>query len=396
MSKPYERILRAQGKAWFEEVVIGKIGGHSLEVSPTETIQRIGSGQWKDFTEGYKAYLFQDSDTELPSSIRDYLNLNRIPYMTQVNPIEGFADTDVIILNNPKNAIRWAYRADSEDNVLLVTNQCNSNCVMCPDSEALRKSSLISPIRFLTEWISLLPKNIRHLCISGGEPTLLKEDLFLLLQSCKESLPDCNFLMLTNGRMFVYPDYVKQYMDNRPPSLVLGIPLHHFLPQIHDSITQVTGSLHQTISGLRKLHDHGEFIEIRVVVQQRNAGDLAGIARYIATHFPNVLKVNFMALEMLGNALKNKDHVWVRFQEVRESLIKACYLLIQEGIHVQLYNFPLCYLPESLWSLAVRSITDHKICYATECIGCEARELCGGFFPTTLQICNHEVFPVRG
>ena len=36
------------------------------------------------------------------------------------------------------NKINLVYRSDSEDNALVVTNQCNSNCIMCPDPDAIR------------------------------------------------------------------------------------------------------------------------------------------------------------------------------------------------------------------------------------------------------------------
>ena len=87
-----------------------------------------------------------------------------------------------------------------------------------------------------------------------------------------------------------------------------------------------------------------------------------------------------MALEMTGNAYKNREQVWINFKEVKEYLYKACITIIKAGIIVNLYNFPLCNLDERLYSIAHKSITDYKIRYKEQCEECLAKENCGGFF----------------
>lgn len=396
--KMYERKLRATGHARFEGMLVGRVTKdtkeHSLFATSQNTIQIIKKGQWTAFSEGFHIYIFEDEENRIPLLIRMYLHNLQIPYMTLVDQDCTFLENDVVLLNDPPNCIKWLYRADSSDNVLLVTNQCNSNCIMCPDSEYLRKNSLIAPLPFLLDWVNHIPQGVEYLCISGGEPTLLKDDLFLLLNRCKERLPECQFLMLSNGRMFVYPGFLSEYIQNRPPGMILGIPLHSMRQDAHDFITGEEGSFQQTVAGISKLQKAGEAIELRVVVQQHNARELTELAAFIASRFPRTLRVNFMSLEMLGNALKNKDQVWIPFEDVHEPLRQACLLLIQSGIPVQLYNFPLCHLPEQLWTLTVKSISDHKVRFSSSCSECGVMDMCGGFFSTTMQLFQHEVFPI--
>lgn len=396
MIKKYERTLRVTGKACFTDALMGKIGFPESSIPSQDTILIIKQARWELFVSGYKAYLFEDDESNIPSIIRNQLIDLELPYVTNVNPVQEFLKDDVVVINDSQNFIRWLYRADSNDNVLLVTNQCNSNCVMCPDSEYLRKNSLLAPLAFLSEWIKHLPAGIQNLCISGGEPTLLKEELFDLLHCCRQQLPKCYFLLLTNGRMFAYRNFVERYIQSRPQHMVLGIPLHSMESQVHDYITAEPGSFHQTVAGISQLLEAGERVEIRVVVQKHNVKQLLDIANYIGDHFPRTLRVNFMALEMLGNAMKNKNEVWVPFQEVHDPLEMACRALIKKGVPVKLYNFPLCHISPQLWTLNERSITDHKICFASECSNCEVKTMCGGFFSTTLQFCEYEVFPVMG
>ena len=65
--------------------------------------------------------------------------------------------------------------------------------------------------------------------------------------------------------------------------------------------------------------------------------------------------VNIMALEMTGNAYKNREQVWINFDEVKEYLYRACITLIESGMITNLYIFPLCNLDEDyiVWLIRV-------------------------------------------
>ena len=81
--------------------------------------------------------------------------------------------------------IRVLYRDDSEDNAIVVTNQCNSNCIMCPDSDAVRNTKENPDIKKLLKQIRCIPDDTKHITITGGEPGLLKENLLKLLEVIK-------------------------------------------------------------------------------------------------------------------------------------------------------------------------------------------------------------------
>jgi MoaA/NifB/PqqE/SkfB family radical SAM enzyme len=69
-------------------------------------------------------------------------------------------------------------------------------------------------VEALTERNLQLVKLIRpqppYLTITGGEPTLLGDNLFKLLLQLKMSLPETELHMLTNGRAFAWPVYAQQ------------------------------------------------------------------------------------------------------------------------------------------------------------------------------------------
>ena len=54
-----------------------------------------------------------------------------------------------------------------------------------------------------------------YLTITGGEPTLLGDNLFALIKQLKMSLPDTELHVLTNGRTFAWPQYTQQFAASR-------------------------------------------------------------------------------------------------------------------------------------------------------------------------------------
>ena len=117
-------------------------------------------------------------------------------------------------------------------------------------------------------------------------------------------------------------------------------------------------------------------------------------AEYIVHHFKGVFCVNFIAMEMMGNAVKNKNILWEDYSVLFQKAKRAIILLVQNGVDVQLYNFPLCTVEKGFWSIAVKSITDYKIRYMEACDSCRVKSICGGFFYSTKQLMCPKVYPV--
>ena len=61
-----------------------------------------------------------------------------------------------------------------------------------------------------------------YLTITGGEPTLLGDNLFRLLSQLKLSLPKTELHILTNGRAFAWPLYAQQFASVGHPNISLG------------------------------------------------------------------------------------------------------------------------------------------------------------------------------
>ncbi|AWI05950.1 His-Xaa-Ser system radical SAM maturase HxsC [Clostridium drakei] len=347
----------------------------------------------ENFIKGYDVYVFQSENIQ--RQIIDYLKLNNSTYICGVGETDTLVDKDVIEISPDTLTIRVLYRANSIDNFLMLTNKCNNNCIMCPDSLKVRTENKNIPISILKKYIELIDKKVEFLCITGGEPTLLKEDFIEVIRYLREKLSGTEYLLLTNGRMFYKKRFVEAFVKNAPENLITAIPIHGHYPELHDNISGVKGSFIQSFYGVKNLYKLGAKIEIRVVINKLNYNVITNIAAMISDYFPKVVRVNFMAMEMLGNAVVNREKVWIDFNSVQEKLKEAVFILLKSGIETRIYNFPLCSLDESIWNLSVRSISDYKIRYKQQCNECSVMKNCGGFFNSTINMKDLKVKPIK-
>ena len=279
------------------------------------------------------------------------------------------------------------------ERTIFTTGMCNSNCIMCPYTEYYRTHSTAVHVDTLKRYVYLMDPDSDYLCITGGEPTLLKEVFFDLLKTVKEHFDRAIIHILTNGRTFSYESFYYDFIRVRPYKTLLGIPLHGSNPDLHDYISNSSGSFLQTTKGLDLLHRYGEHIEIRIVTSNLNKEDLPQLAVFIAGRYPNVRHVCLMGLEMLGSSMLNRKQVWCSFSELMPYVNQAAEILLTHGIPVQLYNYPLCYIDKKYYSIYRKSITPYKIVYLPECESCKKVNECGGFFRSSSIMPGINVYP---
>ncbi len=287
------------------------------------------------------------------------------------------------------------YQNSSNDNTLVITNQCNSNCIMCPCSSWFRKRQACETTEHLCNLVKYIPQGAPHLTITGGEPTLLKEGLFDVFDSIRENLPDTECLILTNGRTLSNVPYFESLINHLPPKTLFGIPLYGPNASIHDSITQSNGSFFQTVQGLHNLQQKGIPFELRFVETSINSMSFLETCVFIAQNFPKTTVVNIIALELTGSAYENRNKVWIPYEKAFQNSRNGIKYLIKSGINVSFYNFPLCKVDRSYWQLCSKSITDYKIRYAEDCKDCELKTICGGVFSSTLLATKMKLIPPK-
>lgn len=326
--------------------------------------------------------LVRHSSSPAPDSVR-IINIGAA--------FEFLADGDVVRITSDRT-VSVIYRLNASINSLLVTERCNSFCVMC--SQPPRD---IDDSYLIDQWMRAIPlfsRNTREIGITGGEPTLLGNQLLRLLKQLKAYLPDTAVHMLSNGRNFKDIEVAKALAAVRHPDIMLGVPLYSDIASIHDFVVQADGAYDETIRGLLNLRRCSIPIELRVVIHRVTYERLPELARFIVRNLQFVDKVALMGLEITGFTKTNLGELWIDPVEYQQQLKEAVAILSRGQVTASIYNHQLCVLDRTLWPIAVKSISDWKNEYMPECDGCSVRYKCGGFFSSAHIKRSQHIAPV--
>jgi|GEM_PF-2401773 len=279
---------------------------------------------------------------------------------------------------------------------IVISNKCNNNCIVCPvrwekaptfnpDSQAL--------IRKIKKK-HILQSDL--IAFTGGEPTLNPE-LLDILRAIKSDLREREFFLLTNGRMFAYPDYVTKLTNLNIKKLKIAIPIHGHTPEIHDSITRVKGSFKQTIQGVNNFKNNNSVcLEIRIIINKINSSQLVNISKFIVKNFPSINYIVFIAMDMEGEALKNSSRIFSSYGDFMPYLSSALEYLKNADKAVRLYHFPLCTLKSKFWPLAWNSLEQKDICLLAQCRSCDVKKYCPKILKTYRKFKSDDEFkPIK-
>lgn len=328
----------------------------------------------EDAASGYRAYLLAEGAADGGWSAGK--DVWPIP-----EALHHLSDGDVVRIS-PRSGELWVmYRRNSASNSMLLTERCNSYCVMC--SQPPKAAADDHLVQAYLAAIPLMARETNELGITGGEPTLLGEGLLEVVRKCRDHLPETSLHMLSNGRMFNYLTLCRQVAAIGHPDLMIGVPLYSDVPHRHDYVVQADGAFDQTIRGVMNLARCGVSVEIRIVLHRQTVDRLPQLARFIARNLPFVDHVALMGLEMMGFVRMNLEALWIDPADYQDQLLRCVDHLDRHGLNTSIYNHQLCVLDRRLWPFARKSISDWKNEYLDECGDCAAQVRCGGFFASS-------------
>jgi His-Xaa-Ser system radical SAM maturase HxsC len=299
----------------------------------------------------------------------------------------------IVAIRGDNGFTRTIYRPDSRFNTIFTTDRCNSNCLMCSQPPKDEDDSYL--VARNLRMLDLIEEPPEMMGITGGEPTLLKDDLIRMLSALKEKLPGTYVHMLTNGRLYSYPEFVANVADVGHPAFTSAIPLYADVAQVHDYVVQAEGAFDQTVEGIYNAAAAGLNLEIRVVLHKQTIPRLQQLVEFIYRSFPFVGHVALMGLENMGYVKKNWETLWIDPVDYMETLKHAIAFLWHSRVPVSIYNLQLCLLPPSLWAFARQSISDFKNIYLGPCTECEVRERCAGLFSSSQNRHSAHIRPLR-
>ncbi len=286
-------------------------------------------------------------------------------------------DGDVLMCIPSSNVVERLFRRGSHHNSLLLTERCDQLCVMC--SQPPRDIADAWRLPLYEEAIALSDPGTL-VGISGGEPTLYKEELLGMIDRLADRRTDLSYHVLTNGQHFAVDDHERLKRLHRRASIVWGIPLYSQHEGTHDRIVDKAGAFGQVLDNLYLLGSANARIELRTVITSLNVFDLPGLAGFVAKHIPFVSDWAVMGMEPMGYALRNWDRLFFDHSAFARPITNALEIADLRGLRCHLYNVPRCTIPERYRSHCVDSISDWKKKYLPECGSCSEKNLCCGFF----------------
>ena len=300
-----------------------------------------------------------------------------------------FHEGDVVLITN-KGKIIFLYEIKSLHNAIFATERCNHRCIMCPQPPI---ESETDKTPFNLKLISLMDKNTQEIGITGGEPTLIGDELFGLIRQIQKYQPQAAISLLTNGVKFADKAYAMKLALCKHHDLQIDIPIFSDIAEEHNRIVGAK-TFYKTVQGLYNLALFNQRIGLRVVVHKQTYKRLPQLADYIYHNFPFVSQVAFMQMETTGNASTNLDELWIDPYDYNEELKQAVLLLANRGIRTFIFNAQLCVLPPEMREFAIASISDWKDEYLPECDGCKLRERCGGLFASNQEHHSAHINPI--
>ena len=299
------------------------------------------------------------------------------------NEYEYLDDEDIVRLSSEANSIRVLFRKKSEQNSILVTEQCDHYCLMCSQPPKDIDDSYI--FDEIEELIPLIPTSTIALGFTGGEPTLNKNRFIKILHLTEKYLPTTSIHILSNGRSFKDIGFAKNYAEINHSDMMIGIPLYSDNSTMHNYIVQSENAFDETILGILNLKKLNQKVEVRVVIHKLSVDRLEQLCEFIARNLLFVDHVALMGLEMMGFTRANIDKLWIDQHEYKQKLSNAVSILAKAKMNVSVYNHQLCLVNDNILPYYKKSISDWKNEYAKECEGCKRQDECGGFFSSSIK-----------
>lgn len=362
-----------------DELLIGRITfNNSIFASKSDLVFVAKNG---NIPNGFKAVLSKE----------DVVNVRNQKVVKNVQNINELNEYDIVTIE-ADGSINVVYEIKSLHNSIFITEKCNSNCIMCPQPPVKHEDD---KFELNLKLIQLIDKQTQSLGITGGEPTLIGEKLFVIINEIHKKIPKASINILTNAIRFEDYDYAKRFSKTLKSNDVVDIPLYSDIDSIHNSIVR-TKTFYKTIKGIYNLAKFNVKIGIRIVVHKMNYNRLSEFSEYIYFNFPFVYNIAFMQMEPIGYAKDNLADLWIDPFDYNEELQKALLNLYYRDLNVSIYNSQLCILPEKIRSFAVQSISEWKNVYIDECEKCSLKGQCPGFFASSKNIYSRHISAING
>jgi len=196
---------------------------------------------------------------------------------------------------------------------LALTYECNNRCIHCYSTSPRSKKGELT----LKEWKKVIDKlydvGVPNLLFTGGEPTLSKYLIDLIVYAEKKGIVTG---LVTNGRKLSDEAFVKRLADAGLDYIQITLESH--IPEIHDKITQVKGSWEETVNGIKNVIRADIYVDVNTTLNKLNINYVEGFVVFL--HELGVKNISANRLIYSGKALQVREWLEPSFDEMRNAL----------------------------------------------------------------------------
>jgi pyruvate-formate lyase-activating enzyme len=219
-----------------------------------------------------------------------------------------------------------------------LTKVCNNNCLFCLDKDS-QNGTAVSLSEIKNNLLIGRKKKIDQVILSGGEATIHPN--FSDVVKMAKKMGYSHIQVITNGRMFAYPDFLISAVKAGVNEVTFSIHGHD--ERLHDAQTQIKGSFRQAIDGLKSaLSVNGLIVNIDIVINKINFIYLADILKY----FIDLGVSEFDLLQVIpsGQAWKNRKKLFYDVSKGMPYIRRALLFSRDPEIFIWTNRFPPVYL----------------------------------------------------
>ena len=247
--------------------------------------------------------------------------------------------------------------------------------------------------------------------LSGGEPTV--RDGFIEIVAEAKRLGYREIGISTNGRKLADKDFCDKAVKaglNR-----VTFALHGASSEIHDAVTGVEGSFNEIIAGIKNVRDSGIDFGAASVLFSLNADNFPELGKFIFSMGANDWNIADLIPE--GRSYEKYASMAVFPDKAAKILSDLLSQAEEYNLHIGLFNFSRCLLPESLplnvffvgtkkkirdWNVKVPGqkednfMKEEDICeskfksFLPVCTDCRYRDDCGGYWKRAIEMLGAE------
>lgn len=190
-----------------------------------------------------------------------------------------------------------------------ITDNCNSRCVMCDVWKTKSVNELTS-----TEWRKILQdklfRQIQHVGISGGEPTL-RTDLVEIVQTILDALPKLKSLTITSHGFHVkrWEEFLPQIVtlcNKKRIQFRLNLSVDG-IGEVHDKVRGIPGGYEKTIRTLNLAKGMGVDVELQSTISSSNVyntGQILALAKQMDSRIVFRQATNIIRLDNASSVSK--------------------------------------------------------------------------------------------